>query len=60
MGRSKIENEGWVFTGSEIRSGKIYSTISLLQSELEPNSFEAEVELKRKILSENERVQNET
>ena len=44
MGRSKIEYEGWVFTGSEIRSGKIYSTISLLQSELEPNSFEAEVE----------------
>lgn len=44
MGRSKIEYEGWVFTGSEIRSGRIYSTISLLQSELEPNSFEAEVE----------------
>lgn len=44
MGRSKIEYEDWVFTGSEIRSGRIYSTISLLQSELEPNSFEAEVE----------------
>lgn len=44
MSQSVIEYGKWTFSGTEIKSGRINTTISLLHSELNPNYFETEVE----------------
>ena len=44
MSQSVIEYGKWTFSSTEIKSGRINTTISLLHSELNPNYFETEVE----------------
>jgi hypothetical protein len=44
VSQSVIEYGKWTFSSTEIKSGRINTTISLLHSELNPNYFETEVE----------------